>query len=123
MKMQRLGREKKYNYHIIKHAWMHIYVLLQGGSVTSFFRYKISYTHTILVIMVFIDCNSNIFNDLKAFSNLSPGTVFCMVIFMGKKCVIARSENRESGPTAFQMIFLESSNSRKNWLSHFPRAL
>ena len=60
---------------------------------------------------------------LKDLSSLIPGTVFCMVIFMGEKCVLARSENRESGPTAFQMIFLESSNSRKNWLSHFSRTL
>ena len=30
---------------------------------------------------------------LKDFSSLRPGTVFCMVISMGKKCVLARSEN------------------------------
>ena len=58
---------------------------------------------------------------LKRFSNLKPGTVFCMLSLVEKKCVPARSENRESGPTAFQIIFLESLNSRKNWLSHFPR--
>ena len=37
------------------------------SSVTSFIRYKISYTQTILVIMVLRDCNSNIFNDFKRF--------------------------------------------------------
>ena len=55
---------------------------------------------------------------LEDFSSLRPGTVFCMVIFMGKNCVLARSENRVSGPTPFQMIFLESSNSTKNRLEH-----
>ena len=35
------------------------------SSVPSFIRYKISYTQTILVIMVFRDCNSNILNDFK----------------------------------------------------------
>ena len=35
------------------------------SSVTSLIRYKISYTQTILVILVFRDCNSNIFNDFK----------------------------------------------------------
>ena len=35
--------------------------------VTSFIRYKIYYTQTILVIMVLRDCNSNIFNDFKIF--------------------------------------------------------
>ena len=40
---------------------------------------------------------------LEDFSSLRPGTVFYMVIFMGEKCVLARSENRVSGPTAFQM--------------------
>ena len=56
-------------------------------------------------------------------SSLRPGTVFCMVSFMGEKWVLARSENRVSGPTAFQKIILESSNSTKNWLLHFPRTL
>ena len=37
------------------------------SSATSFIRYKISYTQTILVIMVLRDCNSNIFNDFKRF--------------------------------------------------------
>ena len=32
---------------------------------------------------------------LKDFSSLRPGTVFCMVSFMGGKCVLARSKNRE----------------------------
>ena len=54
--------------------------------------------------MVFGDCssNSNILNDLKKdfldFSSLRPRTVLCMVSFMEKICVLARSENRESGP-------------------------
>ena len=45
---------------------------------------------------------------LKYFSSLSlrPGTVVCMVSFVEKKCVLTRSEKRESGPTAFQIIFL-----------------
>ena len=60
---------------------------------------------------------------LKYFPSLRPGNVFCMVSFMAEKCVLARSKNRESGLTAFRMIFLESSNSRKNWLSHFHRTL
>ena len=47
-----------------------IYILYTGwpiSSVPSFIRYKISYTQTILVIIVFRDCNSNTFNDLKRF--------------------------------------------------------
>ena len=50
----------------------------------------------------------------KYFSSLRPGTVFCIVSFVEKKCVLTRSEKRESGPTAFQIIFLESRNSRTN---------
>ena len=34
---------------------------------TSLIRYKISFTQTNLVIMVFRECNSNIFNDDKIF--------------------------------------------------------
>ena len=37
------------------------------SSVTSFIKYKIFYTQTILVIMVLRECNSNIFNDFKRF--------------------------------------------------------
>ena len=37
------------------------------SSFPSLIRYKISYTQTILVIMVFRDCNSNILNDSKRF--------------------------------------------------------
>ena len=37
------------------------------SSVPSFIRYKIFYTKTILVIMVFRDCNSNIRNEFKRF--------------------------------------------------------
>ena len=33
----------------------------------NFIRYKNFYTQTILVIMVFRDCNSNILNDFKRF--------------------------------------------------------
>ena len=40
------------------------------SSVTSFIRYKISYTQTILVIMVLRYCNLNIFNDFERFSIL-----------------------------------------------------
>ena len=76
------------------------------SSVTSSIRYEISYSQTILVIMVFRYCNSNIFNDCKRFFESKTWNCVCMVIFMGEKCVLARSENRESGPTAFQMIFL-----------------
>ena len=47
---------------------------------------------------------------LKEFSSLRPGTVFCMVSFVEKICVLARREIRQSGPTAFQIIFLESSD-------------
>ena len=82
--------------------------------MTSFIRYKISYTQTILVIMVFRDSKSNILNDFRRLFQSKTWTVFCMVIFMGEKCVLARSENRASGSTAFQMIILESSNSTKN---------
>ena len=37
---------------------------------------------------------------LKDFSSLRPRTVFCMVSFVEKICVLGRSENLESGPTA-----------------------
>ena len=46
--------------------------------------------------MVLRDCNSNILNDSERFSNLKPGTVFCMVSFVEKKCVLTRREIRES---------------------------
>ena len=49
--------------------------------------------------MVLRDCNSNILNDFKRFFD-SMTYVFCMVSFEKKKCVLVRSENRESGPTA-----------------------
>ena len=64
--------------------------------------------------MVLRDCNSNILNDFIRFLSLRTGTVFCMVSFVKKICVLARSENRESGTTAFQIISLESSNFRTN---------
>ena len=35
---------------------------------------------------------------LKDFSSLRPRTVFCMVGFVEKICVLARSEIRELGP-------------------------
>ena len=66
------------------------------SSDTSFVRYKISYTQTILVIMVFRECKSNIFNDFKRFLESKTWNCVCMVNFMEKKCVLARSENRES---------------------------
>ena len=37
------------------------------SSVPTFIWYKIFYTQTMLVIIVFRDCNSNTFNDLKRF--------------------------------------------------------
>ena len=37
------------------------------SSLTSFIRYKISYTQTIIVIRVYRDCNSNILNDFKRY--------------------------------------------------------
>ena len=40
--------------------------------------------------------------------------MFCTVSLVNKKCVLVRSENRESEATAFRIIFLESSNYRKN---------
>ena len=57
------------------------------------------YTQRILVIMLFRHCNSNIFNDFKRFSSLTPRPVFCRASFVKKNCVLARSENRESGLT------------------------
>ena len=42
---------------------------------------------------------------LEDFSSLKPGTVFCMVSLVKKKSIPVRSENLESGPTAFQVIF------------------
>ena len=66
------------------------------SSDTSFIMYKMIYSQTILAIMVFRDSKSNILDDLEDFSGLRPGTVFCMASFMGGKCVLARSENRES---------------------------
>ena len=50
------------------------------SSVPSFIRYKIYYTQTILVIIVFRDCVIRIFSmTSKDFSSLRPGTVFCIV--------------------------------------------
>ena len=91
---------------------MYIYTGWLLSSFPSLIRYKISYNQTILVIMVFkivIQIFSMILKDL---SSIRPGTVFCMVSSAEKICVLARREIRESGPTAFQIIFLESSNSR-----------
>ena len=81
----------------------------------SFIRNKISYTRTILVIKIFRDRNSNIFNDFKRFLESKTWNNVLYGDFYEEKCVLACSENRESGPTAFQMIILEYSNSRKNW--------
>ena len=55
------------------------------SSDTSLIMYKMIKTQTILAIMIFRDCNSNILNDLIDLSSLRPGTVFCMglVSFMG----------------------------------------
>ena len=72
------------------------------SSVTSFIRCKIFYTPTILVIMVFRDYNSNIFNSFKIF--FESKTWNCVLygeFFWRKKgvlTVLARSENRKSGP-------------------------
>ena len=52
------------------------------ATVPSLIRYIISYTQTVLVIMVFRE------------------TVFCMMNWINKKCVLAPSENRKSGPAA-----------------------
>ena len=82
--------------------------------MTSFVSYNIVYTQTILVIMVLRDCYSKIFNDFKKIFESKTRSVFCMLSLVEKKCVPVRSENRESGPTAFQIIFLVSLNSRKN---------
>ena len=73
--------------------------------------------------MVFRDCNSNIFNDFKRFFESKTWNCVLYGDFYGGKMCPSTQRNRESGPTVFQMIFLESSNSRKNCLSHFPRTL
>ena len=48
-----------------------IYIYIYTGCLLSSFpsliRYKISYTQTILVIMVYRYCNSNFLNDFKRF--------------------------------------------------------
>ena len=36
---------------------------------------------------------------------LRPRTVFCMVSFVEKICVLVRREIRKSGPTAFKLFF------------------
>ena len=66
------------------------------SSDTSFFRYKISYTRTILVIMIFRDCNSNILNGFKRFFVSKTWNCVLYGEFYGEKCVLARSKNRES---------------------------
>ena len=63
--------------------------------MTSFVKYKIFYTQTILVIIVFRDCNSNIFNDFKRFFESKTWNCVLYGEFYGEKCVLARSENRE----------------------------
>ena len=84
------------------------------SSFPSLIRHKISCTQTILVIMVFRVVIQIFSMILKDFSSLRPRAVFCMESFVEKICVLARRKIRESGPTAFQIIFLESSNSRTN---------
>ena len=49
------------------YTYIYIYTGLGISSAPSFIRHKISYTQTILVIMVFTDCDSNILNDFKRF--------------------------------------------------------
>ena len=66
------------------------------SSDTSFFRYKIYYTRTILVIMVFRDCNSNILNGFRRFFESKTWNCVLYGEFYGGKCVLARSKNRES---------------------------
>ena len=70
------------------------------SSVPSLIRYKISYTRRILVIMIFRDRNSNIFNDFKRFLEFKTWNYVLYGDFYEEKCVLACSENRESGPTA-----------------------
>ena len=77
----------------------------------------------ILVIMIFRDRNSNIFKDFKRFFESKTWNYVLYGDFYEEKMCLTCNENRESGPTAFQMVILEYSNSRKNWLSHFPRTL
>ena len=63
--------------------------------VTSFVRYKISYTQTILVIMAFRDCNSNIFIDFKRF--LESKTWNCVLygeFYEEKMCLSTQRKSR-----------------------------
>ena len=64
--------------------------------------------------MIFRDCNSNILNDFIRIFESKNWNCVLYGEFCEKICVLARSENRESGTTAFQIIFLESSNFRTN---------
>ena len=57
------------------------------SSVTSFIKYKISYTQAILVIMVFRDCNSIILNDFKRFfESKTWNCVLYGYFYGGKMC-------------------------------------
>ena len=55
------------------------------SSVPSFIRYKISYTQTILVIMIFRGRNSNIFNDFRRFLESKTWNYVLYGDFYGKK--------------------------------------
>ena len=95
---------------------LHIY------RVTKKFCYKLDWVYNFLysndlsyyvwsleIVIRILSIILNEFSILILFRN-----VFNMASFDKKKCVLARSENRESELTAFRIIFLESSNSRKN---------
>ena len=53
--------------------------------------------------MVFRDCNSSILNDFKRFLSLRPRTVFCMVSFVEKICVLAHREIRDRRGVVFDV--------------------
>ena len=66
------------------------------SSVPSFIKYKISYTQTILVVMVFRDCNSNIFNDFKRFFESKTWNCVLYGDFCGKICVLTPDTQRKT---------------------------
>ena len=94
----------------VTYIYIYIYILSTGwliSSDTSFFRYTISYTRTILVIMVFRDCNSNILNGFKRF--FETKTWNCVLygdFYGGKMCPGTQQKSRIKVTASVKNVFI-----------------
>ena len=77
------------------------------SSDPSFIMYKMIYTQTILAIMIFRDCNSNILNDFNRF--IESKTWNCVLygeFYGGKMCPGTQRKSRIKVATSIKNVFI-----------------